>query len=165
MRALAADVAERLRVETVDLDPEQVHILDRAQDLQIALGLGVEVEIEQQIDIGPGAVADRLEMHAEIAQHGAVDIDFGLERRAEAGPPALRLAVGIDEDVGLHRGETFFAHLAADSLDAVEIGDRGLEPVRMINAPSRAMRPVHPYAVADLAAEQIVAGHAERLGL
>ena len=69
MRALAADIAERLRIESVDLDPEHVHILDRAQDLQIAFGLGVEVEVEQQIDIGAGAVADRLEVHAEIAQH------------------------------------------------------------------------------------------------
>ena len=95
----------------------------------------------------------------------AIDVDLGLERRAEAGPPALRLAVGVDEDVGLHRGEALFAHLAADRLDAVEIGDRRLEPVGMIDAPGRAMRPVDPDAVADLAAEQFVAGHAERLGL
>ena len=45
------------------------------------------------------------------------------------------------------------------------LGDRRLEPVGMIDAPGRAVRPVDPDAVADLAAEQVVAGHAERLGL
>src|SRR6185436_10717518 len=78
---------------------------------------------------------------------------------------ALRLAVGVDEDVGLHRRKAFFAHLVADRFDAVEIGDRRLEPVGMIDAPGRAVRPVDSDAVADLAAEQVVAGHAERLGL
>src|SRR5262249_13787879 len=102
---------------------------------------------------------------AEIAQHRAVDIDLGLERRAEAGPPAHRLAVGVEEDVGLERGEFLLAHLVADGLDAVEAGDRRLVPVGMIDAPGRAMRPVDPDAVADLAAEQLVAGYAQRLGL
>ena len=104
-------------------------------------------------------------MRAEVSQHRAVDVDFGLERRAEARPPALRLAVGVDEDVGLHRREAFFAYLATDSLHTVEIGDRRLEPVGMVDAPGRAVRPVHPDTVAHLAAEQVVAGHAERLGL
>ena len=90
-------------------------------------------------------------------------LSSGSNGDAEAGTPALRLAVGIDEDVGLQRGEALFAHLAADRLDAVEIGDRRLVPIRMIDAPGRAMRPVDPDAVADLAAEQFVAGHAERL--
>ena len=57
MRALAAYKAKRLRIEGIDLDPEHVHIFDCAQDLQIAFGLGVEVEVEQQIDIRSGAVA------------------------------------------------------------------------------------------------------------
>ena len=104
-------------------------------------------------------------MHAEVSQHLAVDIDLRLERRAEARPPALRLAVGVDEDVGLHRRKAFFAHLAPDSFHAVEIGNRRLEPVGVVDAPGRAVRPVDPDAVADLAAEQLVAGHAQRLGL
>src|SRR5437868_4378728 len=121
MRALSPDKSKRLWIETVDLDPEHVHILDRAQDLQIAFGPGVEVEVEQEVDVGPRAVADRLKMHAEVIHDLAIDIDLWLERRAEAGPPAHRLAVGIDEDIGLQRSKPPVAHLAADRLDAVEI--------------------------------------------
>src|SRR6478752_2764951 len=92
-----ADIAERLRIEAVDLDPEHVHVFDRAQDLQIAFGLGVEVQVEQQIDIGAGTIADRFEMHAEVTQYRAIDVDLGFERRTETRPPSLRLAVRIDE--------------------------------------------------------------------
>ena len=65
----------------------------------------------------------------------------------------------------LQRGELLLAHLAADRLDAVEVGDGGLEVARVIDAPGGAVRPVDPDAVAHLAAEQLVARHAERLGL
>ena len=59
MRALAPDQAQRLGAITVDLDPEHVEVADGAQDFQIALGAGIEVEIEQQVDVGPGTLADR----------------------------------------------------------------------------------------------------------
>src|SRR5215207_3653550 len=167
MRTLASDQAERLGAITVDLDPEHVEIGDRAQDFEIALGAGVEVEIQQQIDIGPRALADRLEMHAEIAQHMAVDVALRIGRRAEAGAPALRvlLVVVVDEDVGLHGREALFTHLAADRLHPLKVVDRRLEVGRMIDAPGCAVRPVDPDTVADLAAQKLVARDAERLGL
>jgi hypothetical protein len=165
MRTLPPDVAERFRTETVDFDPEHVEVGDGAQDLQIAFGLGVEIEVEQDIDIRTCAVADGFEMHAQVVQHLAVDIDLGLERRAEAGPPARGLARVVGEDIGLQRGEFLFADLAPDCLDAVEIGDRGLIPGGMIDAPGRAMRPVDPNPIADLAAEQFVTRHPEQFGL
>src|SRR5271155_2076976 len=98
MRALSPDISERFRAKAVDLDPEHVEVFDRAQDLQISFGLGVEVEVEQDVDIGTRAVADRLQVRAQVAQDLAVDIDLGLKRRAEAGPPAGRLSVRIGED-------------------------------------------------------------------
>src|SRR5450631_718481 len=122
MRTLPPYIAERFGVEAVDLDPEHVEIGDGAQDLQIPLGLGVEVEVKQDVDIGSRAVSNGLEMHAQIAQYLAVDIDLRLERRAEAGSPASRLAVGVSENVGLQGGKSFLADLASDRLDAVEIG-------------------------------------------
>src|SRR5271166_562018 len=165
MRALLADIGERLRIEAVDLDPEHVEIGDLAQDLQKAFGLGVEVEVEQDIDIGSGSFADRFQMHAQVAQYLALDIELGLKRRAEAGPPAGGLAAIIGEDVGLECGEFLLAYLAADRLDTVEAFDRGLVPGGMIDPPGRAMRPVDANTVADLAAEELVAGHAQQLGL
>src|SRR6201991_150378 len=139
MRALPPDIAERLRAEAVDLDPEHVEIFDRAQDLQIALGLSVEVEVKQDVDVGASAIADGLEMHAKVAQHLSINIDLGKERRPEAGPPAGRLAVVIGEDVGLECRELLLAHFAPDRLHAVETFDGRLVPARVIDAPGCAM--------------------------
>ncbi len=68
MRALAPDIGERVGVVGVELDPEHVLVLDRLQQLHIAFGLGVEVEVEQQVHVRPGAVAEGFEMRLEIAQ-------------------------------------------------------------------------------------------------
>src|SRR5581483_8931089 len=147
MRALAADIAEGLRIEAVDLDPEHVEIRDLAQDPQVAFGLGVEIAVEQDVDVGACAVADCFEMHVQVAQDLAVDIDLGRERRTETGPPTGGLAVIIGEDVGFQRGEFLLAYLAAHGLDAVESFDRRLVPGWMIDPPGRAVGPIDPDAV------------------
>src|ERR1700730_6665461 len=161
MWALASDVAERFRTETVDLDPEHVEVGDGAKDLEVTFGFGIEIEVEQDIDAWSRAIAEGLEMHAQIAQNPAVDVDLRRERHAEPGTPALGLAVVVSEDVGLQRGEFFLADFVSDRLDAIEIGDRRLVPVGVVDAPGGAMRPVDANAVADFAAEQFAAGHAE----
>src|SRR5262249_56683619 len=130
-----------------------------------SLRSGVEIEIEHEIDVRPSAVVERLEVHDQIPQQLLVDVELGIERPPDARAPALRPAVLVNEDVGLERAEPFLAHLAADRLDAVEVGDRWLVPVGMVDAPRGAMRPVEPDAVALLAAEQLIARHAEPLGL
>src|SRR6202045_1310860 len=135
MRALTPYIAERFGIETVDLDPEHVEVGNAAQDFQIAFGLGVEVEIEQDVDIRPSAVADGFQVHAQIAQYLAVDVDFGFERRPETRSPAPRLAFMVSEDVGLQCGKLLLADLVPDRLDAVEIGDRRLVPVGVVDAP------------------------------
>ena len=81
---------QRLRVAAVNLDPEHVEIRDRLDDPNVALGLGVEIEIEEQVHIRPGAVADRFEMGAQVAQYRLVDIELWGERYAKAQAPALR---------------------------------------------------------------------------
>src|SRR5450432_18 len=165
MRTLPPDIAERFRIETVDLDPEHVEVGNGAQDFEIAFGLGVEIQVEQDVDVRSGAVADRFKMHPQIAQDLAVDIDLGLERRAKSRPPALRLAGIVGEDVGLQRGKFLLANLTPDRFHAIEVVDRRLVPAGMIDAPGGAMRPVDPDTIADLAAEQFVAGHAEQFCL
>ena len=54
MLAFGTDIAQRLRAEAVEFDPEQVEVGDLAQDLQVAFGLRVEVQVEQDVDIGTG---------------------------------------------------------------------------------------------------------------
>src|SRR5258706_15799531 len=165
MRTLPPDIAEGFRIEAVDLDPEHVEVGNGAQDFEITFGLGVEVEIKQDVDIGPGAIADRLEMRAQIAQYLAVDVDLRRERHSKTGSPTRRLARVVSEDVGLQRGKVLFPDLASDRLHAVEIGDRRLVPVGMIDAPGGAMRPVNANAIANFAAKQLVAGHPEQFSL
>src|SRR5882757_2574496 len=162
MRTLTPDIAERFRIEAVDLYPEHVEIGNGAQDIEITFGLGVEVEVEQDVDIRPGAIADGLEMRAQVAQYLALDVDLRRKRHAKAGPPARGLARVVSEDVGLQRGKFLFPDIASDRLHAVEIGDRRLVPVGMIDAPGGAMRPVDTNAVANFAAEQFIAGHTEQ---
>ena len=93
-------------------------------------------------------------------------LSSGRNGDAETRPPAARRAVlVVQEDVGLQRRKAALPRLGADLPDAVEIGDRRLEEARVVDPPGRAMRPVDPDPVADLAAEQRVARHAERLRL
>ncbi len=79
--------------------------------------LALKLQVEQHVDVGPGAVAQRFQVHAQVAQHTAVDVQLGRERRAEARPPASRVLAAclVGEDVGLHGGEALLAHLARPS--------------------------------------------------
>src|SRR3981189_1644127 len=134
-------MAQRFRTKTVDLDPEHVEVGNGAQDFQIAFGLGVEVEVEQDVDIRSGAVANGLQMHAQIAQYFAVDVDLGLEGYAETGTPTRRLAGVVSEDVRLQRGKLLFVAFASDRLDAIQISDGRPVPAGMVDAPGGAVRP------------------------
>src|SRR5260370_39926716 len=98
-------------------------------------------------------------MRAQIAQYFTLDVDLGRKRHAETRPPTRGLARVVSEDVGLQRGEFLFADFATDRLDAVEISDRRLVPVVMVDSPGGAMRPVDPDAIANRSAEQFVARH------
>src|ERR1700687_4848918 len=162
MRTLAPDIAERFGIEAVDLDPEHVEVGNGAQDLEITLGLGVEVEVEQDVNIRPGAIADYFEMGAQVAQYLAVDVDLRREGHTKTRPPAPRLARIVSEDVGLQRGKFPGSDFASDRLHAVEIADRRLVPVGMVDAPGGAMRPVDANTIANFSSEQFVAGHTEQ---
>src|SRR5438477_4228151 len=165
MWALPADVPERRGAVAVDLDPEHLDIGDRPQNLQITFSLGVEVQVEQQIDMRAGAVAYGFEVSAQVAQHRLVDVELGHERDPKPGAPAPRRAAVINEDVGFQLDETLLAHLGADRLYSVEARDGGLVQGRMIYPPGGAMRPIDPDTVSHLAAEQGMARDPERLRL
>jgi hypothetical protein len=74
MRTVPAQVAQRLGNETVDLDPEQVQMRNGAQDFEIALGLGIEIQVQQNVDIRTRAFAQGLQVHHKIAHHIALHI-------------------------------------------------------------------------------------------
>src|SRR5713226_8809272 len=105
MRTLTPDIAECFGIEAVDFDPEHVEVGNGAQDLEITFGLCVEVEVEQDVNVRPGAIADYLEMGAQVAQYLAVHVDLRHEGHAETGPPAPRLTRVVSENVGLQRGK------------------------------------------------------------
>ena len=56
-------------------------------------------------------------------------------------------------------------HLAADGLDPLQVGDGGLKEAWVVDAPGGAVGPIDADAIAHLAAEPLIAGHTERLGL
>ena len=95
-----ADVRERARVEEVDFEPEQVERLERARDTGDALGLEVEVEVDDRPRRAAGALGERVEQTHERLR----DL-LGPERPASLAEPGhqhLRL-VARDDDVGLER--------------------------------------------------------------
>ena len=165
MAAVAADRRQRLRVVDVELDPQQRHVVERADEPQEALGAGVEVDVEHELDVGPGAVAQRLQVHQDVADERRVHVQAGRRRRAEAGHPAVRPAALVAEQVGLERREALLAGIGAGPADAVEVGDRRCVVVGMVDAPARAVRPVDRHRVAMAAAEEVVHRDAERLRL
>ena len=64
-RGPLADVAQRGGMARVDLDPEQVERLHRPRHLQKTLGLVVEVQVDQDVHIRPGALAEGGELLAD----------------------------------------------------------------------------------------------------
>ena len=155
-----------LATARVDLDPEQIVGLHGARHLQEALGFEVEVEIDQDVDVRAGALAKGGQLIADRAEHVALGIELGeVVAAGEAGRVQARTVVE-QEDVGLERRVALGDHLPAGGDDVVERAQRRdlhrLGPGQAIGA---AVRPVEADALAHRAAEQLVDGHAERLGL
>jgi hypothetical protein len=48
---------ERARIEAVDLDPHQPVPLQRTDEADVALGLEVEIEIEEELDVLAGTAS------------------------------------------------------------------------------------------------------------
>ena len=157
------DVGERGRVEEVDLEPEQVERLERLRDADAALGLEVEVEVDDR------PAAPRVpSANASSSRTSASAISSARERAAalvEAGHEHLRLVAG-DDDVRLERAVAALDDLAPERGDVVVRGElrrpRHLERARSRRA---AVRPVHRDRLPRRSAEELVDRDAERLGL
>ena len=169
VRADGAHIRQRWRVFGVDLGPEQVEVRQGAQDAPIAFWIRVVVEVQQDVHVIARAFAEGVQVAAQFAHGVAFDVALRRVRRAEPGRETAHAAAarhGAEvEDVGLERREAALAHLLAERLHAVQVRDGGRIVVRPGDAPSAAVRPVDAHGVAHLAAKQIVARHAEGLGL
>ena len=73
----ATDEGERARIEAVDLDPHQPVPLQRTDEADVALGLEVEIEIEEKLDVLAGAITER--------RKPLVELLLDLQRRVELG--------------------------------------------------------------------------------
>ena len=105
-------------------------------------------------------------MGAQIAKLLSRDIQARLEGGAETWSVTGGLTVlVIVEGICLQRRVTLFTHFLAHRLNPIEIVNSRRVIVRLIDPPSRAMRPVEPDTVAHLTAEQLVTGYIERLPL
>ena len=87
--------------------------------MEQALGLHVEVQVEQDIDVRPGALTEGLELRSKSCDDLLLRIELRkAARTVEAGGPTRRVSVK-EEDV---RPEASFVDdLGADSLDTVEL--------------------------------------------
>jgi hypothetical protein len=98
-----------------------------------------------------------------------VPVGVELGKAGPAAGEAGRVQIGIgteDEHVGLERGVAAAHDLLAQADDIVKTAQRGdLHLLRPLQAIRPAVRPVEADAVADRPPEQLVDGHAERLGL
>ena len=61
----ATDESERAWIEAVDLDPHQPVPLQRTDEADVALGLEVEIEIEEELDVLAGAITERPKLFVE----------------------------------------------------------------------------------------------------
>ena len=68
---------DRARIEAVDLDPHQPVPLQRTDEADVALGLEVEIEIEEKLDVLAGAITER--------RKPLVELLLDLQRRVELG--------------------------------------------------------------------------------
>ena len=162
---LRADVRHSVGMVGVDLDPEESEVGKLCHDAGVALGAGVEVQVQQQVHAVARTVTKRLQRRPYLVDELARDVQLGRERRAEAGKPATQPVVRLAEDVGLEGCESLLGYLCAERPDAVEVGDAVAVDVTEVDAPGPAVRPVHADAVAHLATQQVVAGHPQRAGL
>ena len=109
-------VCERARVEQVDLEPEQVERLEGLGDANAALGLEVEVQVDDRSCRIPGALAKRLEQKNE-----RIGDLLGTERSASLVEPRhehFRVVAGND-DVRLECAVAVLDDLAAERDDVV----------------------------------------------
>jgi hypothetical protein len=111
----------------VDLDPQDVEGRDGPGHLQEPLGLEVEVQVDQDVDVEPGALAERRELVAGGGEDVAVGIELG-EALAAREPRVVQAGVVAQQHhVGLERRVAAAHDLPPEASHVVQ-GPQGREP-------------------------------------
>jgi hypothetical protein len=91
----------------------------------VALGLEVEIEIEEELDVVAGAITEGAKLFVERLLDAERRVELGSAGRAtEAGHVEFRNPTIEQKDVSLERREAALAHVLAELADVVEGADR-----------------------------------------
>ena len=118
--ALLANVGESLRIVDVQLAPEEIEIRQCADQADISLRSGVEIEIDKQLNIGTETILERFEVSAHVADQRLVDIEFGFIGRAETRMPLFGSPLSVKKQVRLGRTDTAVARIKPRLLHIVQ---------------------------------------------
>jgi hypothetical protein len=137
--------------------------LQRTDEADVAFGLEVEIEIEEEFDVLAGAIAEACKLIVERLLDADRRVELGSAGRAtEAGHVEFRTPTVEQKDVGLERREAALAHVLAELADVVERADRReAHFLGVVQAVGAAVRPVQAEPIADGPAEHFAYGHAE----
>src|SRR5262249_33633426 len=114
----ATDERERTRIEAVDLDPHESVPLERADEADIALGLEIEIEVDEELDVLAGALAQARKLLVELLLDPERRIELrAAGRTSKAGHVEFRVRAVKQEDVGLECREAALAHVLAELAD------------------------------------------------
>ena len=162
---LASDVGERLGLVHVDLDPHHLELFERLADLAGDERRAVEVEVERDLHIGPGAGLERADVFGNVAQQRGDGVAVEVVDAAPAGSVDAGRVAGED-DVGLEGVEALLADFDAEGGDVVHRAQRRrADQLVAAGAGGAAVGPVDHLALAGGAAEEGVDGHAEGFAL
>ena len=138
--------------------------LQRTDEADVAFGLEVEIEIEEEFDVLAGAIAEACKLIVERLLDADRRVELGSAGRAtEAGHVEFRTPTVEQKDVGLERREAALAHVLAELADVVERADRReAHFLGVVQAVGAAVRPVQAEPIADGPAEHFAYGHRSR---
>src|SRR5690606_32040511 len=111
MRTVITYIRKRIGTVAVDLHPENVVVVDGAQDLQVALCFEIEIQIQQNVHVLSSAVTQCFQTIAQVSDDSTIGVQFRIKRRGKPGTPGVGRAVIENESVGFECRKTAFTRL------------------------------------------------------
>ena len=95
---MVADIGKGFGIVAVDLDPEHIQVRYGADHLQKTFGLGVEIEVQENIHIRPGAVAEGFVFGVDLTGDFFLHVQLGVKRPPEPSAPAFERPILGQQD-------------------------------------------------------------------